>query len=221
MSVTNEPKDEIVQFVFFKTAGDIPVDLFQQSWIAAAEEFYARGVSKVIFSEKLALNGDLSPYRFISKNFWASLEAFNCSFPKGLPSPSSRGHVTVSQAGIFKLEHMVKADGSKVLLDSIYKAGFKVMTMIPLCDQSLPKETVLEYADFLVSLKGFETLGVYGLNRSSDPHKEWLYEWIIEAIFNSINTTPESVLKDLMNCPRANAKWEKSIHENYMQMVAS
>lgn len=100
MSVTNEPKDEIVQFVFFKTAGDIPVDLFQQSWIAAAEEFYARGVSKVIFSEKLALNGDLSPYRFISKNFWASLEAFNCSFPKGLPSPSSRGHVTVSQVSL-------------------------------------------------------------------------------------------------------------------------
>ena len=125
------------------------------------------------------------------------------------------------QAGIFKLEHMVKADGSKVLLDSIYKAGFKVMTMIPLCEQSLPKETVLEYADFLVSLKGFETLGVYGLNRSSGPHKEWLYEWIIEAIFNSINTTPESVLKDLMNCPKADAKWEKSIQENYMQMVAS
>lgn len=221
MSFKDESRDEVVQFVRFKTADHIPVDLFQQSWIAAAEEFYARGVSKVIFSEKQALNGDLNPYKFISKNFWPSPEAVKCSFPGGLPSPSSRGHVTVSQAGVFKLEHMVFADGSKVLHNSIYKAGFKALTMIPLCDKSFPKETVLEYADYLVSLKGFQTLGVYGLHISSGPHKEWLYEWIIEALFNSINTSPESVLKELKNYPNAKEKWEISIHRDYMQMVAS
>ena len=93
----DKTEDEFVQFVCFKSAGHVPVDLFQQSWISAAEDLFARGISKVIFSEKLALNGDLSPYKFISKNCWASLKAVKGTFANGLPSPCSRGHVTVSQ----------------------------------------------------------------------------------------------------------------------------
>lgn len=123
------------------------------------------------------------------------------------------------QVGIFKLEYMVKVDGFKVLFDFIYKVGFKVMIMIFFCDQFLLKEIVLEYVDFFVSLKGFEILGVYGFNRSFGLYKEWLYEWIIEVIFNFINIILELVFKDLMNCLKVNVKWEKSIQENYMQMV--
>lgn len=115
---------------------------------------------------------------------------------------------------------MAKADGSTVKHNSIYKTGFKAVTMIPLCKTSLPKDTVMAYADYLVSLKGLETLGIYGLHGSSGPDKECLYEWIIEAFFNSINTNEESVLKELMNSPMANTKWKISIHKDYMQMAA-
>lgn len=86
-----------VQFVCFKTAGLVPVDLFQHSWIPIAEECFARGINTIILSEKLPLNGYLSPYKFVSKNYWASLAAIKGIFSAGVPPPSSRGFITVHQ----------------------------------------------------------------------------------------------------------------------------
>ncbi|KAJ7384098.1 hypothetical protein OS493_023421 [Desmophyllum pertusum] len=219
MTDSDKTEDEFVQFVCFKTAGPVPVDLFQHSWIPAAEGLFTRGINTVIFSEKLPLSGDLGPYKFIAKNCWASIKAIKGTFPTGVPSPCSRGHITVSQGGIFKLVHVAKGDGTKLKHNSVYKGGFKALTMMPLLDEPLSKDTVMTYADYLISLTGFETLGVYKLHNSSGPASEWLYEWIIEAFFNSVNATEESVLKDLMNCPMATKKWEISIHKDYMQMV--
>ena len=81
-------------------------------------------------------------------------------------------------------------------------------------------DKVLEYAEYLHSLKGFETLAVYELHESSGPAKEWNYRWIIEAFYNSVNASEESVLKDLINCPMTDKTWELSIHKDYIQMAA-
>lgn len=91
--------------------------------------------------------------------------------------------------------------------------------MIPLVtEESLPKETVMAYADYLITMPGFETLNVYKLHNSAGPASEWLYEWVIEAFFNSVMATEESVLKDLTNCPTVTKNWEISIFKDYMQM---
>lgn len=106
---SDKPEDKFAQFVCFKTADTIPVDLFQNSWIPFAEQFFSRGINTIIFSEKLPLSGDLSPYKFITKNCWASIQAIKGTFPRGLPSPSSRGHITVSQVFAFlqKRKHQI------------------------------------------------------------------------------------------------------------------
>ena len=92
-----EDSHEYVQFVCFKTAGNVPSELFQQSWIPIARSFIARGINTIILSEKVSLQSDLSPYRFVSKNWWESLTAVKLTFPQGLPPPSGRGHITASQ----------------------------------------------------------------------------------------------------------------------------
>ena len=97
MAESDDTEAEFVQFVYFKTAGQVPVDLFQHSWIPVAEEFFTRGINKIILSEKLPLSGDLSPCKFVSRNYWASLTAVKRTFPEGVPPPCSRGHITVSQ----------------------------------------------------------------------------------------------------------------------------
>ena len=97
MVESDDTEAEFVQFVNFKTAGLVPVDLFQHSWIPVAEEFCTRGINKIILSEKFPLGGDLSPWKFVSKNYWASLTAVKGTFPEGVPPPCSRGHITVSQ----------------------------------------------------------------------------------------------------------------------------
>lgn len=99
-SPDSDTEAEFVQFVCFRTAGPVPVDLFQQSWIPFAEEFFARGIKTIILSEKLTLSGDLSPYKFIAKSYWASITAVKLTFEKGLPSPSSKGHITASQVNM-------------------------------------------------------------------------------------------------------------------------
>lgn len=125
----------------------------------------------------------------------------------------------VLQGGIFKLIHVAKIDGTTVKHNAIFKGGFKAFTMIPLSEEeAIPKNTVMAYADHLITLPGFETLNVYKLHNSSGPSSEWLYEWIIEALFNSVMATEESVLKDLMNFPSVTKKWEISIFQDYMQM---
>ena len=102
----------------------------------------------------------------------------------------------------------------------IYKVGFKAFTMIPMQEESLTKEKVLNYTDYLHGLKGFETLAVYKLHECSGPNKECHYDWIIEAFYNSVSVTEESVLKDSINCPMVDKTWELSIHKDYMQMMA-
>ena len=88
---------EYVQFVFFKTAGSIPVELFHESWIPIAQQSFAvRGINMVILSQNVGFL-DLCPYTFVSKNIWDSLGAIKCTFPTGLPPPASRGHITVNQ----------------------------------------------------------------------------------------------------------------------------
>ena len=99
-SPDSDTEAEFVQFVCFRTTGPVPVDLFQQSWIPFAEEFFARGIKTIILSEKLTLSGDLSPYKFIAKSYWASITAVKLTFEKGLPSPSSKGHITASQVNL-------------------------------------------------------------------------------------------------------------------------
>ena len=99
-SPDSDTEADFVQFVCFRTAGPVPLDLFQQSWTPFAEELFARGIKTIILSEKLPLSGDLSPCKFIAKNYWASITAIKLSFEKGLPSPSSRGHITVSQVNM-------------------------------------------------------------------------------------------------------------------------
>jgi len=94
MADSGKLEDEFVQFVCFKTEGRFPVDLFQNTWIPVAEKFFSRGINTVIFSEKLVLSSDLSPYKFISKNCW---ECFKGTFPRGVPPPNSRGHISVTQ----------------------------------------------------------------------------------------------------------------------------
>ena len=114
---------------------------------------------------------------------------------------------------------MAKVDGTTLSPNAIFKGGFKAFTMIPLIEEEpVPKDTVMAYADYLISLPGFETSNVYKLHNSSGPASEWLYEWIIEAFFNSVMATEELVLKDLMNCPTVTKKWEISIFKDYMQM---
>lgn len=125
----------------------------------------------------------------------------------------------VLQAGIFKLIHKAQVDGATVKHNAVFKGGFKAFTMIPLdTEKSLPKETVMDYADYLITMPGFESLNVYKLHNSSGPASEWLYEWVIEAFFNKVMATEESVLKDLMNCPTVTKNWEISIFKDYMQM---
>ena len=125
----------------------------------------------------------------------------------------------VLQGGIFKLVHEAKGNGTTVKHNTIYKAGFKAFTMIPLHEEkALPNDTVMAYADYILSLTGFEALHVYRLHNSSGPAKESLYEWIIEASFNSIDASEESVFRDLMNCPIVNKEWEISIFKDYMHM---
>lgn len=117
--------------------------------------------------------------------------------------------------------HEAKGDGTTVKRNTVYKAGFKAFTMIPFCeDKAVPNDLVMAYSDYLASLTGFETSLVYRLHNSSGLAKEGLYEWIIEASFNSTNTSEESVLRDLMNCPIVNKEWEISIFKDYMQMDA-
>lgn len=125
----------------------------------------------------------------------------------------------VLQGGIFKLVHEAKGDGTTVKHNTFYKAGFKAFTMIPFREEeAVPKDTVMAYADYLVSLTGFEALLVYRLHNSSGLAKVGLYEWIVEVSFNSTNAAEESVLRDLINCPVVNKEWEISIFKDYMQM---
>lgn len=100
ISPDSDTEAEFVQFVCFRTAEPVPVDLFQQSWLPFTEEFFARGIKTIILSEKLPLSGDLSPCKFIAKNYWASMSAVKLTFEKGLPSPSSKGHITASQVNM-------------------------------------------------------------------------------------------------------------------------
>ena len=91
--------------------------------------------------------------------------------------------------------------------------------MIPLRkEEALLNDTVMAYADYGMSLTGFEALLVYRLHNSSGLANEGLYEWIIEASFNSTNATEELVLRDLTNYPVVNKEWEISIFKDYMQM---
>lgn len=123
------------------------------------------------------------------------------------------------QCGIFKLVHEAKGDGTTIKRNTVYEAGFKAFTMIPLREEkALPKDTVMAYADYLQSLTGFETSLVYRLHNSSGLAKESLFEWIVEASFNSSNASEESVLKDLMNCPVVDKEWKISILKDYMQI---
>ena len=125
---------------------------------------------------------------------------------------------SVFQGGIFKLVHTAKGE-TKIQHNSIYKAGFKALTMIPALEESLSNDKIMAYTDYLQNLQGFETLAVYKLHDCSGPAKEWFYHWIIEAFYNSVNTWEDSVLKDLINCPMADKKWELSIHKDYVQMA--
>ena len=104
----------------------------------------------------------------------------------------------IFQGGIFKLVHTVKGE-TKAKHNVIYKVGFKAFTMIPMLEEPLTKEKVFDFADYLHGLKGFETLAVYKLHECSGPNKECHYDWIIEAFYNSVSVTEESVLKDLTN----------------------
>ena len=97
MADSDKPEDEFVQFVCFKTEGKFPVELFQNTWVPVSEKLFSRGIETVILSEKLVLSSDMSPYKFISKNCWASIEAIKGTFPRGVPPPSSRGNISVSQ----------------------------------------------------------------------------------------------------------------------------
>ncbi|XP_068717454.1 uncharacterized protein [Montipora capricornis] len=209
---------EFVQFVCFKTAGSVPADLFQQSWLSVAEECFSRGIKTIILSEKLPLSSDSSPSRFVAKNVWASLTAIKGSFSAGIPPPSSRGHIAVSQAGIFKLVHTVKGE-TKINHNSIYKTGFKVFTMIPCDAEPFTNDKFMAYTDYLRNINGFEALIGYKLHDISGPRKDWLYGWIIEAFYNSVNADEESVLPHLINCPIVAKQWEISVHKDYVQMV--
>ena len=90
---------EFVQFVCFKTAGSVPVELFHESWIPIAQSFIARGINTVILSQNVGFV-DLCPYTFVSKNLWDSIGAIKSTFPGGLPPPAGRGHITVNQVSI-------------------------------------------------------------------------------------------------------------------------
>ena len=125
----------------------------------------------------------------------------------------------IFQGGIFKRVHTAKGE-TNAKHNVIYKVGFKAFTMIPMQEESLTKQKVLDYADYLHGLKGFETLEVYKLHECSGPIKEWHYDWIIEAFYNSVSVTEESILKDLINCPMVDKTWELSIHKDYIQMTA-
>lgn len=104
--------------------------------------------------------------------------------------------------------------------NAIYKSGFKALTMIPALADNVTQDEVLAYADYLHGLNGFETLAVYKLHDVSGPTRDGLYDWIIEAFYNSVNTTEGSVFTALINCPMVNKQWELSIHRDYVQMAS-
>lgn len=97
MTELADSEAEFVQFVCLTSAGTVPADLFQQSWLQVAEEIFSRGINTIILSEKIALSSDRSPFRFLLKNAWHSITAIKGIFPTGVPPPSSRGHIAVSQ----------------------------------------------------------------------------------------------------------------------------
>jgi hypothetical protein len=92
-----DSKELYAQFVSFSTAGNIPSELFQQSWIPQAKGLFVRGIGTIILSEKIIVPGEFNPYKFVSKNWWDSVKAVETTFPNGLPGPATRGHITVSQ----------------------------------------------------------------------------------------------------------------------------
>ena len=96
MSSNNE---ELFQFVCFETPieGLVEKHQFQESWLPVAERYFASGIRRVILSEKLKLQGDVSQHDFVSKNCWASISAIKGTFPTGLPSPSEKGQIKATQ----------------------------------------------------------------------------------------------------------------------------
>lgn len=92
--------------------------------------------------------------------------------------------------------------------------------MIPTVGEPFTTDKYAGYTDFLQHLKGFEALVVYKLHDISGPRKDWLYDWIIEAFYSSVNTTEESVLRQLINCPLVGKQWEICIHKDYVKMAS-
>jgi len=122
-SDSDKPEDEFVQFVCFKIEGKLPVELFQNTWIPVAEKLFSRGINTVILSEKLPFRSDTSPYKFISKNCWESIEAIKGTFPRGVPPPNSRGNVSVNQV-IYKLVLLWEKPENKLSTSHLLKLPY-------------------------------------------------------------------------------------------------
>ncbi|XP_048579479.1 uncharacterized protein LOC116616096 [Nematostella vectensis] len=210
--------DSFAQFVFFKTAGNVPAELFQQSWIPIAKGFLARGITNIILSARVGPQSDLSKFTFVSKNWWDSVTAIKGTFPKGLPGPSKKGNINVSQGGIFKVEEcsdLIKHQ----LLSGKTKNTYKILIMVPI-KETPAKEYMQELKTRIQEISGYDSLCVYRLDPcSGDLTRPWFYSWIIEAYFHSHLFSPDEamdVFRDNMKLPDS---WDMSIHVDDMQLT--
>lgn len=90
------PQEHFAQIVTFNTDGSLPIDLFQHAWLPFGKAFNTHGIQNIIISERLTVPGEFNPYKCVSKHWWDSKKALKMVFPKGLPAPATRGHITVS-----------------------------------------------------------------------------------------------------------------------------
>lgn len=92
----DKPPEHFAQIVTFNTAGGLPSDLLQQTWVPLGKSFHVRGIKNIVISERLHIPGEFNPYKCVTKHWWDSKKAVEIIFPNGVPVPATRGHITVS-----------------------------------------------------------------------------------------------------------------------------
>jgi hypothetical protein len=86
----------VFQFVCFETS--LPRETFLATWAPFASGFLARGLERLVLSERAGSEG----FAFVSRNAWPA-ERFTQTFGGQLPADAGGGPVRAIQGGAFRL----------------------------------------------------------------------------------------------------------------------